>query len=124
MLRSTKDTAALLATLLKRSGQSRARVSALTIKNLATRKNLRIAFVADLFEEMTEYSWILFELETGGYGAVQAKALEAAKSVTVKRYFTEKERKELMNGTLDIEEFYNEAAPDGDEEEEGQSDEE
>jgi hypothetical protein len=122
MLRSAKDTAAILTVLLNRSGQSRARVSATTIKTIATRRNLRSAFVQDLIMEMVEYAWILFELDSGGYGAVQAKALEAAKTVTGKRYLTDEERKAITTGTVDINEFYEEAAPS--EEDEGSSDDE
>jgi len=115
MYRTAKQTACLLAVVLNRSGQSRARVSAKTIKILAIRTNLRSAFVVELIAALADgYDWILFELASGGYGAVQAKALEAAKSVTAKRWLTDEERKELRRGTADFQAFEEEASPEQD----------
>ena len=99
------QTAILLAVILNRSEQSRARVSAKTIKLLAIRRNLRSAFVLELITEIAEFGWILFEISSGGFGAVQAKTLEAAKPVTAKRFLTDEERRDLRQGTITPETF-------------------
>jgi hypothetical protein len=113
MHRTAKQTACLLAVILKRSEQNRARVSAKTLRILSKRKHLRSAFVVEVISELADgYDWILFELSTGGYGAVQAKTLEAAKVVTVKRLLTDQERRDLRRGVADFEGFEQEAAPD------------
>lgn len=104
-MRNAKQTAILLAVILKRSDQTRARVSAMTIKYLAIRRNLRSAFVVELIAALAEFDWILFELASGGYGAVQAKALEAAKPVTAKRWLTDGERMALRRGEVDFTAF-------------------
>lgn len=111
MYRTAEDTACILTVMLNRSSQTRARVSAKTIKKVANRTQLRSAFVVELSDALaTEYDWILFELASGGYGAVQAKALEAAKSVTGLRWLTAAERKSITRGTVNMEAFRTEAA--------------
>jgi hypothetical protein len=110
--RTARETACVLAVILKRSGQTRARISALTVKNLALRETLRFAFVYDVTTALaTDYGWIMFELSSGGYGAVQATALEAAKTVTAKRFLTDDERKKLSRESVDLADFEKEAAP-------------
>jgi hypothetical protein len=115
-MRSAEQTAILLAAILNRSGQGRARVSAKTIKILAERQNLRGAFAAEVIDALAEYSWILFELGGGGFGAIQAKALEAAKPVTAKRWLSADERRELRRGTADLTVFEREANPEQEQE--------
>ncbi|MGY4230395.1 hypothetical protein ACVMIH_007756 [Bradyrhizobium sp. USDA 4503] len=44
---------------------------------------------------MADHDWILFELASGGYGALQSKALEAAKSVTAVKFIDANERSTL-----------------------------
>lgn len=110
MYRTPEETACLLAVILNRSGQSRARVSTKTIKVLGRRKNLRSAFVVSLTTAMADrHEWLLSELDSGGFGAVQAKALEAAKPVTGKRYLTDDERKMLRRDDADLSAFESEA---------------
>ncbi len=114
-MRTAAETAILLAVILNRSGQTRARVSAKTVKILAIRKNLRSAFVIEVIGALAEYSWILFEISSGGYGAVHAKTLEAAKSATAKRLLTQDERRELKRGTIDWDALRKEASPEREE---------
>jgi hypothetical protein len=95
MKRSARDTALLLAVILKRSEQTRARISAKTLKLLGRRQNLRSAFVVDIIAALADHDWILFELTSGGYGAMQSKALEAAKSVTAVKFLDADERSAL-----------------------------
>lgn len=110
-MRTVQQTALLLAVILKRSGQNRARVSAKTIKLLAVRQHLRSAFVVELVRELAEFGWIFFEISSGGYGAVQSKTLEAAKTVTAKRFLDDGERRELRQGRIAPEAFENEVKP-------------
>ena len=97
-MRDPLHTAILLAVILNRSGQPRARVSAKTIKYLGERRHLRRAFVAEVIDSLAEYSWTLTEIDTGGYAALRTKTLQAAKPVTAKRWLTEDERRALRRG--------------------------
>jgi hypothetical protein len=110
-MRTARETAILLAVILNRSGHTRARISGKTIKLLALRQNLRSAFVVEVVAEIAEFGWILFELGSGGFGAVQAKTLEAAKSVTAKRLLTDDERKASRRDNIDWVAFELEARP-------------
>jgi len=110
-MRTAQQTATLLAIILNRSGQTRARVSGKTIKVLGARKHLRRAFVAELTDTLAEYSWTLSELDSGGYAAIRAKALEAAKPVTAKRWLTDDERRGLRRGRAVWSAFEKEASP-------------
>ncbi len=111
MLRTANDTACLLAVILKRSEQTRARISAKTIKILANRRRLRGAFVAELGAALVDgFDWILTELSSGGYGAVRVQTMEAAKAVTAKRWLSDEERKTLRHAP-DITAFEAEVDP-------------
>ena len=119
MYPSANQTAAVIAAMLKRSGQSRARLSTATIKKIARRKSLRSTFVVYLSDALADsYDWQIIELASGGFGAIQGKALEAAKAVTGNRYLSETERKMLVRGTADYEEYHREAVVDAEEGEE------
>ena len=115
MNRTARDTAVILAVMLKRSGQTRARVSAAAVKVLSKRHLLRAGFIIGLAEEMEDLAWIFFELRGGGFGAIQTKALEAAKPVTPMRWLNDAERKALRLGTLDVGELATEVSPEEDE---------
>jgi pantoate kinase len=119
MLLTAEDSAVILAVMLKRNAQSRARISGKTIKFVAGRQSLRSAFFVELVDALGEYGWILFELPGGGYGVVEARALEAAKTLTAKRSLSEDEMHSLRKGRLNIEALKREAAPDDDENSEG-----
>jgi hypothetical protein len=113
--RTARDTATILAAMLKRSGQTRARISATAVKLISKRNLLRAAFILALADEMEDLAWIFFELRGGGFGAIQTKALEAAKPVTPMRWLDDAERKALRLGTLDVATLAKEAAPEDDE---------
>jgi hypothetical protein len=112
MLRSAEETAILLAVILNRSGQTRARVSAKTIKILGKRSDLRRSFAAAVTDAMPEYGWIIFEIGRAGYGAIRAEVLTAAKAVTAKRLLTEDERRALRGNNINLAPFENEALRD------------
>jgi len=113
--RTARDTAVILAAMLRRSGQTRARISASAVKLISQRNLLRAAFILALAEELEDLAWIFFELRGGGFGAIQTKTLEAAKPVTPMRWLNEAERKALKLGTLDVAALAKEAAPEEDE---------
>jgi hypothetical protein len=115
---NAQQTAILLAVILNRSGQPRARVSAKTIKMLGARRHLRRAFVSELTDSIAEYSWTLSEIDSGGYAAIRTKALESAKPVTAKRWLTDEERRTLKRGKANWSTFETEAAPELEESEE------
>jgi hypothetical protein len=108
------QTAVLIAVMLKRSGQTRARISASTIKLVGIRKPLRTAFISDLRGQLAEFGWELLELGSGGFGAVQISSLEAAKPVTAKRYLSDAELRALKLGRLAWDELEREVDPDED----------
>ena len=111
-MRTARQTAILLAVILNRSGQSRARISAKTILHLARRQRLRVAFLQNIMDELLEFDWVLAEVG-GGFGAVRASALEAAKAVTGRRFLTAEERQRH----LEWEDLEREAMPESEEEE-------
>jgi hypothetical protein len=115
MRRTVRETAILLAVLLKRSEQTRARVSEKTIRVVGRRSRLKAAFVVALRDELEEFGWSLVELPSGGFGAIQTSTLEAAKSVTALKYLTPEEAKGLRSGKMTTADFEAEAYPDDEE---------
>src|SRR5215475_325725 len=106
---SAHETAMALATILQRSGHSRARVSVRTIRKLAARRHLRRAFAAELTDALAEYSWTLTEIDSGGYAVLRTKTLEAAKPVTAKRWLSDDEWRALERGAVKWSAFEKEA---------------
>jgi hypothetical protein len=105
------ETATLLALLFKKAGLNRARISRKTIKLLAYRVNLRSAFVLSVSVELSSnYGLYLIELDSGGFGIVPARSLEAAKPVTAKRYLTDILEELKYGKDLDFEEIEEELA--------------
>lgn len=104
-MRTRYQTALLLALLVKRSGERRVRVSAKTFKMLSGRKQLRSSFVVDVSEHLQgDFGVYLTELDTGGYGLIYAKSLEAAKAALGTKLLTQEElsllkRREDLNWT-------------------------
>lgn len=86
MRRTAYQTAILLAVMLKRSGNSRVRVSQTTLKKLSGRERLRAAFVMDISGEMSDLGVYFLELDNGAFALVSSKSLEGAKTATAKRY--------------------------------------
>lgn len=97
MRHTPEETASLIAVILTRSKQNRARISAKTIKVLAKRRTLRGAFLIELREALAEYDWVLCELESG-YGIEKSTLLEAARAVTAKRWLDDEFRRALRRG--------------------------
>lgn len=114
MKRLTVDqTACVLAVMLKRSDQTRARISEKTLRLVSHRSSLRLAFLSELKVALDAYGWILVDLEIGGFGVVQAKALEAAKAVTAKRWLSSDDKAELAKKDPDFTVFEDELWPGG-----------
>ena len=101
-LTSPDDTAVLLAVLLTRSGQTRARFSTKTLRLLARRKRLgRDSFVRYVTDSLADnHGWFMTPLSTGGYGAAKETAIAAGKTVTPRRLLTDEERHKLKRGKL------------------------
>ena len=108
-LRDAKEVALLLAVIFKRSGVARARVSDKTLKLLGYREKLRGSFAEWIKEHLADLGMAFIELETGGYGLMPSKALEAAKAITAKKWMTEEELDRLKNGQpFDMSELWRE----------------
>ena len=102
LYRTPQETATGIAFLLKRSNLTRARVSEKTIRIMAKRKRLRSAFIVAVTSSLTDFGWSVCEIESGGFGAIQTKALEAAKTVSITRLLTEDERQALKLRDFDF----------------------
>jgi hypothetical protein len=89
MKRTTEQTAVLVALLLKRSGQRRARISENTIRVLSKRKTLRDSFKERLRSELDDLGVHLVQLERGGFGVIPINALNGAPAITAKKFLTE-----------------------------------
>jgi len=92
----------MLSLLLLATGQTRARISEKTIRILSKRQRLRVAFIAELIVVIDDYGWVLVELPSGGFGAVQLTAIEAAKPVTISRFMPEDLRREWRKAAPDF----------------------
>lgn len=57
-----------------------------------------------------QHEWILWDLSTGGFGAIKATATRSARPVTAQRWLTEDERKNLKRGTIDLQAYEEEAS--------------
>jgi hypothetical protein len=93
MKQTTERTAVLVAALLKRSGQRRARISESTIRVLSKRKTLRDAFKERLRSELDDLGIHLVQLERGGFGVIPIRALNGAPAITAKRYLGDELKK-------------------------------
>lgn len=90
MLRRTpEETAVLVALLLMRSGQKRARISEKTIRKLAKRKRLRTAFLSMLREQLEDRALVMIELDDGSWGILQSKGLQGAPTISATRFLAE-----------------------------------
>lgn len=96
---SASDTALLLALLLSRSGQKRARISDKTMRKLSKRKKLRSVFIREVTEKFADLGGILIELNRGGYGVIMSSTLEGAPAVKAGDHIS-KEIANAFAGTL------------------------
>lgn len=96
MRRTPDETAVLLALLLVRSEQKRARVSEKTIRRLAKRKRLRAAFITMLRHYLEDRALVMIELDDGSWGLMPSKGLQGAPAITAGRYMVD-DLKELKN---------------------------
>lgn len=120
--RTPEEVALILAIILFRSGQKRARISTKTIRFVSGRRYLRDAFMNLVIEALAQHDLGLVELETGGYGLFQTKGLTASRNLTAVRYLSEDELDVLRHGgEIDVEELEEELQ--GEEQEEPGEDE-
>jgi hypothetical protein len=86
-MRKVRETAILIALLFKNAELNRARVSKLTFKKISGRKTVRSSFVVQVTQVLSDdFGLYLIELDTGGFGIVPAKSMEAAKPITAKKF--------------------------------------
>jgi hypothetical protein len=97
MKTTAEQTAVLVAALLKRSKQRRARISESTIRILSRRRTLRDAFKERLRAELDDIGIHLVQLERGGFGVIPINALDGAPAITAKKYLPD-ELKKLKKG--------------------------
>jgi len=115
--------AALIAELMKRAGQSRARLSEVTLKKLAGRLKLETSIREQIRLDCLDYGYLLYKLEgkgpTSGTVVIAISAMHAAKPLKVSSFFDDDERTAITNGTFDFtklhEELLGEDGDDGDE---------
>ena len=93
MKTSAEQTAVMIAALLKRSEQRRARISESTIRVLSKRRTLRDAFKEQLRTELDDIGIHLVQLERGGFGVIPITALDGAPAITAKKYLSDELRK-------------------------------
>jgi hypothetical protein len=121
MKRTTEETAILVALLLKRSGQKRARLSESTIRVLSKRKTLRDAFKERLRSELDDIGIHLVQLERGGFGIIPINALDGAPAITAKKYLGDDLKKlTKSDGEVLFGELRREVEEDADEADEGE----
>ena len=88
MIRTPEETALLIALLLKRSDQKRARISVSTIRRLSKRKHIRGAFIEMLDKHLDSLGVILVEIDRGGFGLIPSSVLDGAPAITAKKYLS------------------------------------
>lgn len=103
-MRTAEETALLLALLLKRSEQTRARISEATIRKLSQRRHIRSGFVTMLLQHLDDLGLNMSELARGGYGLIKASVLEGAPAVSAKKHLPEILSK-LEHGRMDFDEI-------------------
>lgn len=118
MMRTSRESAILIALLFKRAGKTRARVSTVTVKRLSKRKHLRTAFTEQLMYELEDLGIVFIELERGGFGLLSSTALNGAPTITAQKYLLE-EIKMLRTKKMDFDDILKEIDPelDADEDE-------
>jgi hypothetical protein len=97
---NAEQAAVLVASLLQRSQERRARISERTIRILSRRRTLRDAFKDRLRAELDDLGIHLVQLERGGFGVIPINALDGARAITAKKYMPE-ELKKLKKGADD-----------------------
>lgn len=115
-LRTSEETAVILAALLKKAEVTRARISDKTIKLVSGRSRLEESFRVNLNNDISEYDYIIIRLGSGGQAAIKISSLEAAKTVTAKRVLSNAEIQSLTKGNPDID-AYRKFIEDGEEHE-------
>ena len=94
------ETALLIALLLKRSEQKRARISVVTLKKMSGRRHLRVVFIARVQEALFYDSGIMMqELNRGGFGLIPNDALEGAPAITLKKHMPKGSVPKASGGT-------------------------
>jgi hypothetical protein len=101
MRRTPRETALLVALLLKRSEKTRGRISTATIRRLSKRKHIRQPFI-ELFDKyLGDLGVALIDIERGGFAIVASSALNGAPPLTARRYLLNDLRR-IRQGEIDF----------------------
>ena len=112
-LRNAYQTSVIIALIMKRSNQTRARISTKTIKLASKRLALRSSFIRELTDSLaSNFDMVLVEISNGGFGLIKSSALDGAKSLTIKKLLDDKERNDLKKDVFDFDVAEFEVAPD------------
>ncbi len=114
---SAEDAALLIATMLHRSGKTRARMSDQTLKVISKRKRLKTAFRKEVVDWAEEFGVILYPLDRGGYGLLSASSLEGATPLRSGAHIKAELAAFKKNGTIDHNALYAELGFEVEEEE-------
>jgi hypothetical protein len=113
--------AALIAELMKRSGQSRARLSDVTLKKLAGRVKLETSIREQIRLDCLDYGYLLHKLDgkgsTSGTAVIAISALHAAKPIKATSFFDDTEKKAISDGTFDFVRLHEELLGESDDDE-------
>lgn len=103
---SSEDAALLIATMLHRSGKTRARISDQTLKVISKRKRLKTAFRTEVVEWAEEFGVIMYPLDRGGYGLLSASSMEGAPPLRSGAYISAELSAYKKTGTIDHNALY------------------
>ena len=88
--KTPEETALLVALLLKRAQQKRARISVATLNFLSGRDRIRSPFIARVQEALSYDAGIMMqELNRGGFGLILTESLTGAPAITPNVYLPE-----------------------------------
>jgi len=88
--KTPEETALLVALLLKRAQQKRARISVATLNLLSGRDRIRSPFIARVQEALSYDAGIMMqELNRGGFGLILTESLTGAPAITPNVYLPE-----------------------------------
>lgn len=104
-LKQPWQVAALIAEMMRRSKQTRARLSEKTLRLLAGRKRIETSIREQIHDDSLEYGYLLKKLEggpTSGTVAISLSSLHATKPLKYKESFDDDERGKIRDGDPDF----------------------
>ena len=120
-IRTSEETAIILAVMMQRAEITRARISDKTIRLVSGRKRLEGSFRVNLNTDIAEFGFVIVPLDSGGQAIIKVSALEAAKSLTSVKVLKADEIQTIKKGTTPqlMDRFREELNENGDNNEDG-----